>query len=327
MTSAPSRKPDVAYCPAMEQEFHGEIIEWRGPAPYYFVEVPAEAATPLREAATAASYGWGMLPIHARIDGGTEWKTSLWPKDGAYLLPLKDAVRKPARLDAGDPVDVRLRFDAAPRKRRPTVSRRAPVPAGSREPVTAEQLTIVPADQASWEDLQTIFDASTGTARCWCQRYRMLPKETWASEGPEELAARLRDQTGCDGRGATTTGLVAYLDSEPVGWCAVAPRADQARLVRDFRVPWQGRDEDRTDPTVWAVTCFVTRAGYRRRGIGRALAGATVGFARERGAGAVEGYPDLVDGGSVGTQAMFADAGYAEVSRPGNRRVVMRIDF
>ena len=124
-----------------------------------------------------------------------------------------------------------------------------------------------------------------------------------------------------------TSGLIAYVDGEPAGWCAVAPRADHPRLLRDFRVPWLGRNEDRTDPTVWAVTCFVTRAGYRRRGIGRALARASVPFARARGARALEGYPDLVDGGSVGTLAMFTDAGFTEVSRPGNRRAVLRINF
>ena len=156
----------------------------------------------------------------------------------------------------------------------------------------------------------------------------MLPKESWASEGPEELAARLRDQTACGNPDAeATSGLIAYLDGEPVGWCAVAPRVDHPRLLRDFRVPWQDRTEDKTDPTVWAVTCFVTRVGYRRRGISRALARAAADFARERGAHAVEGYPDLVDGGYVGTLATFAKAGYTETSRPGKRRAVMRINF
>jgi GNAT superfamily N-acetyltransferase len=78
---------------------------------------------------------------------------------------------------------------------------------------------------------------------------------------------------------------------------------------------------------VWAVTCFVTRAGYRRRGISHALARAAADFARERGARAVEGYPDLVDGGYVGTLATFVDAGFVDVSRPGRRRAVLRIDF
>ncbi|NIK56332.1 DUF1905 domain-containing protein [Kribbella shirazensis] len=308
-------------------EFLGEVIEWRGPAPYYFVPVPEEESAALREVALATSYGWGMLPIHARI-GSAEWKTSLWPKDGRYLLPLKDAVRKPAGLDAGDEVEVRLTFEAAPPKQKRPAPKRTPLPTGSREPVTDDQLTIVPANEAAWEDLQAVFGAGGDTGRCWCQRFRMLPKESWASEGPEELAARLRDQTACGDREApATTGLVAYLDGEPVGWCAVAPRAGHARLLRDYRVPWLGRDEDKTDPAVWAVTCFVTRPGYRRRGISRALARAAADHARDRGARAVEGYPDFVDGGSVGTPSMFTAAGFTEVSRPGRRRAVLRIDF
>ncbi|GAB3831708.1 GNAT family N-acetyltransferase [Kribbella italica] len=312
----------------MDQEFSGEIVEWRGPAPYYFVPLPERESAALRAAASTAGYtSWGMLPIRARI-GSTEWTTSLWSKDGGYWLPLKDAVRKPEGLDAGDAVELRLTFDPPPRKPKQPRTKRVPRPTGSREPVTDEQLTIVPANQATRADLEAVFGTTGATAACSCQRFRMLPKESWASEGPEELAARLREQTACGEPNAeTTSGLVAYLDGEPVGWCAVAPRADHPRLLRDNRVPWLGRTEDKTDPTVWAVTCFVTRAGYRRRGIGRALARATVGFARDRGARAVEGYPDLVDGGSVGTLAMFIAAEYAVVSRPGNRRAVVRIDF
>jgi GNAT superfamily N-acetyltransferase len=99
-------------------------------------------------------------------------------------------------------------------------------------------------------------------------------------------------------------------------------------------VPWDGRDEDKSDDSVWAVSCFVARAGFRRRGIGHALARAAVDFARERGARALEGYPILNPSGQttagelhVGTRSMFADAGFAEVNRPTIRRVVMRIDF
>ena len=311
----------------MDQTFSGEIIEWRGPAPYFFVPVPDEDADALRTVAAAASYGWGMLPIRARI-GATEWKTSLFPKGDGYLLPLKDAVRKPAGLDAGDTVEVELWFDAMPRKLRQPAPRQPVVrPKGSREPVTPEQLKIVPANEASVEELQAVF-ATGDPARCSCQRFRMLPKESWGSEGPEELAARLREQTACGNpKAPSTTGLIAYLDGEPVGWCAVAPRPDHARLLRDYRIPWLGRDEDKTDPTVWSLTCFVTRAGYRRRGNSRALAGAAVDFARERGAQAIEGYPDFVDGGSVGTPATFTGAGFTEACRPSPRRAVMRIDF
>lgn len=318
----------------MEQEFSGEVFEWRGPAPYHFVAVPEQESDALRVAASVTSYGWGMLPVRARI-GNTEFKTSLWPKDGGYLLPLKDAVRKPEKLDVGDVVDVLLMVDGLPNHEKPPSAKPAarspkqvPRPKGSREPIAAEQLTIVPANQASWEDLQAVFGTTGSTSRCWCQRFRMLPKESWASEGPEELGARLRDQTGCGDRTAeATSGLVAYFEGEPVGWCAVAPRADHPRLLRNNRVPWEGRNEDKADRTVWAVTCFVTRVGYRRRGVSHALARAAVDFARERGARALEGYPDFVDGGSVGTLATFADAGFTEVSHPGQRRAVLRIDY
>jgi GNAT superfamily N-acetyltransferase len=150
------------------------------------------------------------------------------------------------------------------------------------------------------------------------------------------LALRLREQTDCGHRESnTTSGLVAYLDGEPVGWCAVEPRTAYPRLLLKTRVPWAGRAEDKTDAGIWAVTCFVTRAGFRRRGVSRALARAAVDFARQRGARAVEGYPMITQPGQeitwgelhVGSRSIFAAAGFAEISRPTLRRVVMRIDF
>ena len=97
-------------------------------------------------------------------------------------------------------------------------------------------------------------------------------------------------------------------------------------------MPWLGRDEDPADDSVWAVTCLFTRAGFRRRGVSRALARAAVSFARDRGARALEGYPMTTAGTvaeelHVGTYATFAAAGLREVSRPTPRRAVMRIDF
>jgi hypothetical protein len=85
----------------------GEIWYWRGPAPFHFVTVPPDAAAALRAVASAVTYGWGMIPVHARI-GDTAWTTSLFPRDGGYVVPVKDAVRAAERLDAGDTVTVRL---------------------------------------------------------------------------------------------------------------------------------------------------------------------------------------------------------------------------
>ncbi|MBW8706588.1 hypothetical protein MBT84_43890 [Streptomyces sp. MBT84] len=91
----------------MELVFAGPVIEWRGPSPYYFVTVPAEESADIREVAAMATYGWGVIPVEARI-GGTAFTTSLFPKDGGYLLPLKNAVRKPQGLSAGDDVTVAM---------------------------------------------------------------------------------------------------------------------------------------------------------------------------------------------------------------------------
>ncbi|MGR6316999.1 GNAT family N-acetyltransferase [Micromonospora soli] len=195
-------------------------------------------------------------------------------------------------------------------------------------------IVVVPANEASWDDLQTVFGKRGEAARCQCQWFKIRDRD-WASVPVEARAERLRDQTECGDPGSgDTSGLVAYLGGEPVGWCAVEPRTRYPRL-RFTRVPWTGRDEDRDDPGVWAVTCFVTRVGYRRRGVSRALARAAVDFARTRGARALEGYPMILPPGReatwgelyVGSRSIFADAGFVEVSHPTPRRVVMRLDF
>jgi GNAT superfamily N-acetyltransferase len=200
-------------------------------------------------------------------------------------------------------------------------------------PDTEPVISVVPANEASWQDLQSVFGTRGQAAGCQCQRYKLRPRESFRSFPAEERAHRLREQTDC-GRpdSPSTSGLVAYLDGTPVGWCAVEPRPAYTGLVRNNRVPWAGRAEDKTDDRVWAVTCFVTRAGFRKRGVGRALARAAVDFARERGARAIEGYPMttknvILEELHPGTEHMFTDAGFTEVSRPTLRRAVLRIDF
>lgn len=91
----------------MDVTFSAELWFWKGPAPWYFVTVPDEECAAVEVMAAEVSYGWGMIPVTARI-GGTEWTTSLWPKDGAYVVPLKAAVRKAEGIDDGELVTVRL---------------------------------------------------------------------------------------------------------------------------------------------------------------------------------------------------------------------------
>ena len=94
----------------MELEFSGEMWFWRGPAPWHFVTVPEVDYHELEATAAFVSYGWGMIPVAARI-GGTGWTTSLFPKDGRYVVPVKAVVRRTEGLDVGDLVTVRLVVD------------------------------------------------------------------------------------------------------------------------------------------------------------------------------------------------------------------------
>lgn len=94
----------------MELSFSGTVWEWRGPAPYHFVTVPEEESTAIQAAAAAVTYGWGMVPVTCSI-GGSRWTTSLWPKDGAYVVPLKDAIRARERIALDDEVTVSLHIE------------------------------------------------------------------------------------------------------------------------------------------------------------------------------------------------------------------------
>jgi GNAT superfamily N-acetyltransferase len=195
------------------------------------------------------------------------------------------------------------------------------------------RLRVVPANEASWEDLLAV----AGRARafdelCFCQKFKVIRE--WHAMGEEERAHRLRIQAECGHPDSgTTSGLVGYLDDEPVAWCAVEPRPAYIRLTRP--VTWAGRNEDKTDEGVWAITCLLTRTPYRWQRFTYQMIAAAVEFARERGARAVEGYGMITEPGKeitwgelhVGSRNAFAAAGFREVTRPTKRRVVMRIDL
>lgn len=91
----------------MEIEFDGPIFEWRGPAPFYFIAIPPEQSSDIKAIAPHVTYGWGVIPVRVRI-GDTQWSTSLFPKDGRYLVPLRDNVRRAESLGLGDHVNVHL---------------------------------------------------------------------------------------------------------------------------------------------------------------------------------------------------------------------------
>lgn len=91
----------------MQVEVTGPVWEWRGPAPYYFVTVPDDGCAAIADAAGLVTYGWGMIPVTVTM-GSTTWTTSLWPKDDAYVVPLKVAARRAEQVDVDDTVTLRL---------------------------------------------------------------------------------------------------------------------------------------------------------------------------------------------------------------------------
>ena len=202
----------------------------------------------------------------------------------------------------------------------------------AREPIRHDQVRVVPANEASCEDLEAVF-AAADPGRCRCQRFK-VQGWIWRDSTQPEREAALLEQTACGEPGAArTSGLIAYVDGEPAGWVAVEPRTAYPKL-RTTRIPWAGRDEDKDDDSVWAVTCFTVRKGYRGRGLTYLLADAAIDHARERGARALEAYPMAARPGKVvtwgemhvGALQVFEAVGYREVSHPTLRRHVVRFD-
>ena len=151
------------------------------------------------------------------------------------------------------------------------------------------ELRIVPANEAGCDDLAAVFGACGAATRCWCQRSKLHPGESFGGFAAGVAAGRMREQTRCGEPDAdATSGLVAYLGDEPVGWCGVEPRAAYHGLLRKtFRIHWEGRDEDRHDETVGELlrgraTASTASPGPR---------GAAVERGRDRGPGG-GGLPD-----------------------------------
>jgi GNAT superfamily N-acetyltransferase len=188
---------------------------------------------------------------------------------------------------------------------------------------------IVSIADAPWHDVQTVFGTRGDPSTCWCQFFKLTNAE-WKTASRETCEPLLKQQVR---DGDPAPGVLAYLDGEPVGWCAVEPRPNYLRLTH-MKV-LAGSTEPQDDPTVWAVTCFVVRVGFRKRGIGGALLAGAVNHARSGGARVVEGYPvdptqrNRVSSADLyhGTVTLFQANGFREVSRPTPDRAVMHLDL
>jgi GNAT superfamily N-acetyltransferase len=172
-----------------------------------------------------------------------------------------------------------------------------------------------------WADVERLAGERGFYSNCWCTWWRMPSKE-FSERSPAAKRGILRKRVRAAG---PPPGLLAYVEGEPVGWAAVAPREEYPRIERSTKL------KPIDDRPAWAISCFYIHRSHRRQGVAGALLDAAVGLAREHGGELVEGYPidtSLRDKSSAelftGTLAMFERAGFVEIARRGGRPVVRR---
>jgi GNAT superfamily N-acetyltransferase len=192
---------------------------------------------------------------------------------------------------------------------------------------TTTDVTVRSVSDVPWDDVRTVFGTRGDPSGCWCQYFKLSNAE-FNTATKDECAGMLQQQVRAND---PAPGVITYLDGEPVGWCAVEPKAHYDRLRRSTIARESAQELD--DASVWAVTCFVVRVGYRKRGIGGALLRGAIAQARDLGARVVEGYP--VDAAVRtkapsaelyhGTLSLFASAGFDVVSRPTRDRAVVQL--
>jgi GNAT superfamily N-acetyltransferase len=186
----------------------------------------------------------------------------------------------------------------------------------------APGLRFAPASPRRWGDIERLFGPRGAMAGCWCMWWRLSRAEfkKGAGAGNRRAFKRIVDRGG-------EPGILAYAAGEPVGWCAVAPKADCVSLDRS-RTKRTG--DAPTDPKTWAVTCFFIPRENRGRGLSEALLKAAVDHARRRGAREIEGYPidakkkEMDFTSFMGTEPVFRRCGFAEAARPAPNRPIMR---
>ena len=164
------------------------------------------------------------------------------------------------------------------------------------------RIAVHPVTPDRWPDLARLFEARGGPHFCWCTPYRFHGSHRMSKEAKRSAMTRLVE-------GETPVGVLAYVEEEPVGWCSVAPRETYQKLDRSRTMPRV------THEPTWRVLCFFVRRDLRRRGVAAALLRGAIGYARERGAVVIEGYPfDTAGISSVhrGPSTLFRGAGFRQ---------------
>ncbi|WP_193509707.1 GNAT family N-acetyltransferase [Cryobacterium sp. BB736] len=188
-------------------------------------------------------------------------------------------------------------------------------------------IRIEPATTVPFADIEHAFTGGGDGGSCWCQWF-LIPRSEFSARSREERKQLLRRELGA---AEPSPALVAYVDDEPAAWVRVAPRTHQAALART-QVVKRGSDEPPDAPDVWAITCFVVRREHRAKGIATRLLQAAIDHARQHGARLIEAYPIDTERRKssnnelfVGSARLFSAAGFEEIARPTESRVVMAL--
>jgi len=196
--------------------------------------------------------------------------------------------------------------------------RPANIPAQKRE----RAIEIHPLTRDRWRDLNALFSRDRTTSGCWCMWFRTSEPEFRANYGAGNRVALKRIVDA-----EPAPGVLAYVDGQPAGWCAVAPREQYPRVLRSRAT------KPIDEAPAWAITCLFVDANARGLGVARRLIGAAVAYARANGARLIEGYPvDTTerrvtdDAAYHGTLALFQAAGFREVARRTPARPIVRLE-
>lgn len=193
----------------------------------------------------------------------------------------------------------------------------------------AEPIDIVPLTSDRWDDLVDLFGPERGAASgCWCMWHRVPGRPAWSDLG----AAGRRDAFRARVAAGPAPGLLAYRGGVAVGWVAVTPR-DELPRFQTQKVSARPPEDAAPAGPIYALHCFYIRAGHRRGGLMRHLAGAAIDHARDQGAAAVDVCPIEPDRpmqwgeGFVGLAPVFRDLGFTEIARRSPRRPLMRLEL
>ena len=182
-----------------------------------------------------------------------------------------------------------------------------------------------PLTKERWPDLERVFGPNGANSGCWCMWFRR-PRREWTAEHGEGNRSMFEAVVAS----GAPTGVLAYVDGEPAGWCAVAPRQDYMTLAKSRLFPPVPSDGE---ARLWAITCLFVHRDFRRAGLTRALIAAAVAYAKKSGAKVVEAYPVVAEGradaarGFHGFADVFRDCGFEETDRPSPTRARMRVRF